>query len=232
IGSDVRQPDPVSPAVECSRIGPTAYLLEDGANGDLNQGDIITPDPVTVAHACDSPGPCGQFHQFSVASTVPAPRLSIATPAEKSLKWTSNWPVGALKPISIASLSKVFREMAVPVIGPMLKMLMPVGPLVGAPGLSGPFPEKWFPTITLSFRFTGGAIGGAAWLCMATPVAPLSMISLSMTTFPVAVLPGPGAKIPTPAPAALIPFRMETLCEMVLYPTPNERCAPVTAAGP
>src|SRR6185437_13335930 len=223
---------PLSPAVARCRIEPGAYHLEAGANADPSQVAVITPDPVTVAQACDSRGPCGQFHQFSVASTVPAPILSIATPDEKSLKWTFNWPVGALNPTSMASLSNVFREMAVPVIGAMLKMLMAVGPLVGALGLSGPFPEKWFPTITLSFRFTGGAIGGAAWLCMATPVEPLSIISLSITTFPVSVLPGPGAKIPTPAPAPLVPFPIETLREMVLYPTPNDRCAPVTAAGP
>ena len=66
-------------------------------------------------------------------------------------------------------------------------------PGVGAPGLSGPFPAKWLPTMALSFMLTGGAAGGAAWLCMATPVAPLSMISLLITTFPVAVVPGKGA---------------------------------------
>src|SRR5579862_1521093 len=110
--------------------------------------------------------------------------------------------------------------MVVPVIGATLKTLIPVGPVVGAPGLSGPLPEKKLPTMALSFRFTGGAVGGAAWLCIATPVAPLSRMTLLITTLPVSVLPGPGAKIPTPAPGDCVPLRSEMLREMVLYQTP------------
>src|SRR5579863_2969979 len=192
----------------------------------------MTPDPITDAQPPAPPGPRAQFHQFSVASTAAAPRLSIPTPVEKLLEWTFSWPLGALNPTSIASRLKSFWAMTMPVIGTLLKMLMPVGPGVGALGLSEPFPENRFPTMELSFRFASGVAGGAAWLCMATPVAPLSRISLSITTFPVSVVPGPGAKIPTPAPAACVPFPLETLPEMVLYQTPNEGPAARKCARP
>src|SRR6185312_16341850 len=172
---------------------------------------VVQTVPFVVAQAAPPLAPKGQCHQFSLAFTAPVLRLSTPMPREKLLNWTFSWPAGALKPTSMASFSKVFCETTVPVMRPLLKMLIAVGPGVGAPGLSGPLPEKKLPMMELSFRLTGGAgAGGAAWLCMATPVAPLSRMMLLITTLPVSVVPGEGAKMPTPAPGDWVPFRRET----------------------
>src|SRR5579863_3034860 len=190
------------------------------ANGVVSQGVKETPGPWIVAQ-CLPPGPVGQPHQSSVASTEPEPPLSIAVPLEKLLKWAfSCEPAGAVKPMSMPSLSKVFCSTTVPLMGAALETLMPVGPLVGAPGLSGPLPENTLPMILLLLKFTGGAIGEYAWLCMATPVAPLFKRMLLITRLPLSVVPGKGAKIPTPAPAPWVPLPMDTFMEMVLSETP------------
>src|ERR1700733_13242368 len=105
---------------------------------------------------------------------------------------------------------------------------MPVGPGVDASCVSAALPEMRLPTITLSLRLTGGAgDGAAAWLCMVTPGRPLLCSSLSTTTLAQAVVPGNGAKIPTPAPApgTWKPLCDESLWEMVLSITPKETFA-------
>src|SRR5215472_16139468 len=92
-------------------------------------------------------------------------------------------------------------------------MLIPVVPGVNASAVSAALPEILLPTITLSFKLTGGAGAGAqAWLCIVTPGRPLSMIRLPITTFPALVVPGNGAKMPTPAPA---PGSASPLCDEI-----------------
>src|ERR1700733_8906481 len=100
----------------------TCYWLSP-LNGNNSQGVKTTLGPVMDAHLLLN-GPSAQPHQFWTASTVPVPRLS--TPIAlllKSFRWTFNWPEGALKATSMASSSKTFCEMTVPVIGATLKTL-------------------------------------------------------------------------------------------------------------
>ncbi len=142
-------------------------------NGSNSQGVVLTPLPTTLLQ-CE-PGPETQFHQFSVALTVPAPRLS--TPMLlplKSLKCTSRFPAGTLNATLIDSSLKSFCSIMMPVTGAVEKILMPVGPDVAASAVSAAFPWIWLPIITLSFRLIPGAGGGAdAWLCIVTPGSPL-----------------------------------------------------------
>src|SRR6185437_12566053 len=130
-----------------------------------------------------------------------------------------------------------FWAIIVPDIGATLKMLIPVGPEVAASSVSWPVPELLLPTKTLSFMFTGGAGEGAhAWLCIVMPGNPLSSSTLLMTTFPASVVPGKGAKIPTPAPApgTSYPLRFTTFFEIVLSVTPygNPAVGITDVAGP
>ena len=139
----------------------TCYWLSP-LNGKRSQGVNTTLGPVMDAHLLLN-GPSAQPHQFWIASTVPVPRLSTPTALLlKSFRWTFTWPDGALKATSIASSSKTFCEMTVPVMGATLKTLMPVGPEVPASSVSAALPEMRLPTITLSLRLTGGAGAGAA----------------------------------------------------------------------
>src|ERR1035437_2739484 len=99
---------------------PTTLRFPDPAywtvNGRLSQGLVVTPVPFAVAQDF-APAPFGQFHQFSVASTLPLPRLSIPIPLVKSLKWASSCPPGALNATEITSFSKTFSSTIVPKIG-------------------------------------------------------------------------------------------------------------------
>ena len=63
------------------------------------------------------PGPREHFHQFSVASTVPVPRL--ATPmSSNKLFWCADNSPGALNTTSTPSSKPCYPTILIPVIGP------------------------------------------------------------------------------------------------------------------
>ncbi len=70
-------------------------------NGLVSQADDVTPEPYTIPHAVF--GPPAHPHQFCVAFTVPAPKLSTPVGDIKLFRKAATCPEGALKARAIIS---------------------------------------------------------------------------------------------------------------------------------